>query len=179
MVNLVDPVTTTLPAWLAVLQELAPVLAFVIAALAIIPAWVAIAKNAKSNRQGHWWREVQWALDSAFSDNPAKQKAGIQVIDILSNEAWLGRHELLVLDSAWEQLLEQPGKPSDGTEPLRHKELTGPSSKAYPPDVRAAQAASNETRGTVQAEAAKLKLTLDERLRRETPDWVKALAKGQ
>ncbi|UIK88898.1 hypothetical protein [Arthrobacter polaris] len=74
MVDLAALVTASPADWMGGVQDVAQVLTLFIAAVAIIPAWVAIVKTTKSNRQGRWWNEVQWALDAAFSENAVKQK---------------------------------------------------------------------------------------------------------
>lgn len=187
MENFTSLVAATPADWIVGIQDVAPVLTLFIAAIAIIPAWVAIVKTTKSNRQGRWWSEVQWALDAAFSDNPVKQKAGIRTIFILSREKWLGQHELQVLDSAWEQSLVQ-----SATGGLRGKTSSPTRERRILPDWLQGEEAAPEggleatedgpvagsaADGEVQVEAAKLRVALDDRMERETPAWIKAKAK--
>lgn len=187
MENLTALVAATPAEWIVGIQDVAPVVTLFIAAIAIIPAWVAIVKTAKSNRQGRWWSEVQWALDAAFSENPVKQKAGIRTIFILSREKWLGQHELQVLDSAWEQSLVQSatgglrGRTSGPTPERRLLAEGTPGEEASPEAERNATdtdaVSASEADGEVQVEAAKLRVALDARMERETPTWIKARAK--
>ena len=170
MVDLAALVTASPADWMGGVQDVAQVLTLFIAAVAIIPAWVAIVKTTKSNRQGRWWNEVQWALDAAFSENAVKQKAGIRMIFILSREKWLGKHELQVLDSAWEQSLTQAAAVG-----LRGK-APGSTEEGFsaPEGLRGAESAPGSAApGEVQVEAAKLRVALDARMERETPAWIK------
>lgn len=90
-----------IPDWLLFVVDIAPVITLLVAVAAIIPAWVAIYRNGKSNRQGRWWSEAQWALDASFGQDLERKKAGIRLLKILATEKWLGEHELRVLDAAW------------------------------------------------------------------------------
>lgn len=187
MVDLTALVAAPSTGFIGGIRDAASVLTLLIAAVAIIPAWVTIVKTARSSKQGRWWSEVQWALDAVFSDNSVKQKAGIRTILILSREPWLGQHELEVLDAAWEQSLVQSatgGLRGDSAGPSQergsfHEGILGPD--AAPdgePDVTETDsAASREAKGKVQIEAAKLKVALDTRLARETPTWVQTKSK--
>lgn len=107
MIAFVTPVpvpaasATSLPGWLLNIVDIAPLITLLVAIAAIIPAWVAISRNGKSNRQGRWWSETQWALDASFGQDVERKKAGIRMLKILATEKWLGEHELQVLDAAW------------------------------------------------------------------------------
>ncbi|MDO5752087.1 hypothetical protein [Arthrobacter sp.] len=187
MVDLTALVAAPSTGFLGGIQDAAPALTLLIAAIAIIPAWITIVKSARSSKQGRWWSEVQWALDAVFSENTVKQKAGIRTILILSREKWLGQHELEVLDAAWEQSLVQSATgglrgeaPSLGQEREPFPEgIRGPDADANgePDAPEADSAASREAKGKVQIEAAKLKVALDARLARETPTWVQTKSK--
>lgn len=151
---------STFPDWLVEIATVAPVFTLLIAAAAIVPAWVAIFRNAASNRQAHWWSEAQWAMSACFSVNPDEQKAGLRMLGILATASWLGEHELEVLDAAYGR-------------PLR--EISSAHSIAVE-GVSPAQPLFTEAQREVQIEAAILKVALDGRLQRKTPQWVIDLA---
>ncbi len=98
---------TPFPSWLLDVVDIAPVITLLVAIAAIIPAWVAISRNGKSNRQGRWWSEAQWALDASFGKDLVRKQAGIRMLKILATEKWLGEHELRVLDAAWLRPIEE------------------------------------------------------------------------
>ncbi|MHA7247887.1 hypothetical protein [Arthrobacter tecti] len=60
-----------------------------------------------ADQKNQWWERVQWALDSAFSDTPERQAAGIAMIRVLSQAEWLTEEEIMLLDAAWQEELEE------------------------------------------------------------------------
>lgn len=173
---LLDPVRVLVPSgsgpeWWEVISALAPVAILLAAVITGVIGWktlghsqralaqeieddrLNLAQKALADQKNQWWERVQWALDAAFSNDPHRQAAGIAMIRVLSEPEWLTAEEILLLDAAWRDELE--GEP------------------AQPRGARSEESAAEER---VRAEAARLRVALDRRLGRPTPDWVKALA---
>lgn len=160
---------STFPGWLVEIATVAPVFTLLIAAAAIVPAWVAIFRNAASNRQAHWWSEAQWAMSACFSVNPDEQKAGLRMLGILATASWLGEHELEVLDAAY-------GRPLREITSARPPAVEGVLAEEIAPPQEATRPLFTETQHEVHLEAARLKVALDGRLQRKTPQWIMDLA---
>ncbi|MDQ0734657.1 hypothetical protein [Arthrobacter agilis] len=91
--------------WWEPLVAFAP---FVVALVALGALWQRSIADAKalSQRQtaddrSEWWRRTQWALDAAFSSDPARRKAGIGALRILAESSLATDEELAVLDAVW------------------------------------------------------------------------------
>jgi hypothetical protein len=117
-----------------------------------------LEQRALADQKAQWWERVQWALDAAFSGGPNRKAAGIAMVRVLSEPEWLTAEELLLLDAAWREGLEPEGAS---------------------PDSRGVRAQSSADEKRVQREAARLRVSLDQRLGRTSPDWVHALAEAK
>ncbi len=158
--------------WWEVVGALGPLVALVAAVLTGIIGWRSLRhsqqvleqeaeadrqeleQRALADRKSQWWERVQWALDAAFSGDLNRKAAGIAMVRVLSEPEWLTAEELLLLDAAWREGLE-------------------PEEPAQPRGVRG-EVNPSERRVTV--EAARLRVVLDRRLERATPEWVSAVA---
>lgn len=107
-------------------------------------------QKALADQKNQWWERVQWALDSAFFGDGNRKAAGIAMIRVLSEPEWLTKEELLLLDAAWREGLEAA-------------------------ENRGVRIQNNAEEDRVRVEAARLRIALDRRLDRPTPDWVKAV----
>lgn len=113
-----------------------------------------LEQRALADRKSQWWERVQWALDAAFSDDNVRKAAGIAMIRVLSQPQWLTAEELLLLDAAWRDELE-PEEPAQS---------------------RGVRGEVNPSERRVTVEAARLRVSLDRRLNRTSPEWVSVLA---
>ena len=115
-----------------------------------------LEQRALADQKAQWWERAQWALDAAFSTDLNRKAAGIAMVRVLSEPEWLTAEELLLLDAAWREGLE-PGE-------------TTPQSRG----VRVEKSEAER----VRHEAARLRVALDRRLSRTTPEWVHRSAGG-
>lgn len=104
-----DPIVVDLIAdgasWWEPWAALAP---FVVAVVALLALWQRSRADGKALAQRHtaddrseWWKRTQWALDSAFSNDTARSKAGIGALRILAESDLATAEELAVLDAVW------------------------------------------------------------------------------
>lgn len=70
-------------------------------------AAAAQSENALAALRSQWWTRVQWALDSALSDHPARQKAGNDMIRAFLREDRVPNSDIEALDAAWEDPLQR------------------------------------------------------------------------
>ena len=88
-----------------------------------------------------------------------RREAGLAMIRVLSEPKWLTKEEILLLDAAWREVL------AEGAD------------QPQPRSARASEDVSSaRPERPVKREAARLRVALDRRLSRSTPDWGKALA---
>ncbi|NJC21448.1 hypothetical protein BJ994_000524 [Arthrobacter pigmenti] len=76
-----------------------------------------LEQRALADQKNQWWERVQWALDSAFSDTPERQAAGIAMIRVLSQAEWLTEEEIMLLDAAWQEELDEDDEEMFAYEP--------------------------------------------------------------
>lgn len=112
-----------------------------------------LAQRSLADQKAQWWERVQWALDASFSGDTNRKAAGIAMVRVLSEPEWLTAEELLLLDAAWRE----------GLEPIA---------------ARGARIQSNAEDQRVRVEAARLRVALDQRLGRSTPQSIEQLAHG-
>lgn len=115
----------------------------------------ALEQKRRSDDRSEWWRRAQWALDRALDDQPSTKALGLVTLEVLAHSTLAHAEELKLFDAAWASV----NDPDDGERTiLGSKDMT-----------------LQERR--VHVAAARLRVTLDGRLGRITPDEVKALAK--
>lgn len=124
----------------------------------------ALAQKSEADSRSEWWRRTQWAMDRALDAEDDVKALGLAALSVLSESELAREEELRLLDVAWRSVTE-----SD--------ELIGASRsrrKAASAAETGAAVAAAEHR--VQAAAAKLRVILDRRLGRPTPQSVMDLA---
>lgn len=141
--------------WWEVLGALGPLAILLGAIVAAVIGGFTLRQRAQADNRSEWWRRAQWALDRALDDHPSTKALGLSTLEVLAHSTLAHTDELELFDAAWAAL----NGPDDGETRLLE-------SKGMTPQER-----------RVQIAAAKLRLTLDDRLGRVTPDEVKALAK--
>jgi hypothetical protein len=133
----------------------------------------ALRQKTEADSRAEWWRRVQWALDRALDQNEGTKALGLATLNVLAGSELAHTEELELFDAAWEHV---PGA-DDGDRSVsagspEHKDVRTRPSAASVPDGKVTAA---ERR--VKVAAARLRVTLDERLGRVTPSKTKALAK--
>lgn len=115
----------------------------------------ALAQKRRADDRSEWWRRSQWALDHALDDRPSAKALGLATLEILAHSTLARAEDLKLFDVAWASVT----NPDKGQTRLTESQDITPQERL------------------VLVSAARLRLTLDGRLGRETPDEVKALAK--
>lgn len=141
--------------WWEVLGALGPLAILLGAIVAAVVGGFTLRQRAQADDRSEWWNRAQWALDRALDDHPSTKVLGLATLEVLAHSTLAHTGELELFDAAWASL----NGPDDG-------EARSLDSRTMTPAER-----------RVQVAAAKLRLTLDGRLGRVTPDEVKALAK--
>jgi hypothetical protein len=188
--------------WWQTLAPYAPLLAAIIAAWI---AWQTLKERSRADNQAEWWRRAQWAIDSSLSTDPDQAEMGQKAIEVLGRSKLAAEEELELLKVATADPLEvfeaesalggvdtgsrvvdgAAGRPdNDGegemTAQASRRVTTSMTEKAPVPKsdgaapVRRRSSSSRDRR--VQIAAAKARVTLDRRLRVETPKWIIDLA---
>lgn len=65
------------------------------------------AENVQAELRSQWWSRVQWALDASLSSDPARQKAGNDMIRAFLTEDRVPNSDIEALDAAWEDPLKR------------------------------------------------------------------------
>lgn len=141
--------------WWEVLGALGPLAILLGAIVAAVIGGFTFRQRALADDRSEWWRRAQWALDRALDDHPSTKALGLATLEVLAHSTLAHADELKLFDAAWASL----NAPDDG-----ERTMLGSKDMALP-----------ERR--VQVAAARLRVTLDDRLGRVTPEEVKALAK--
>ena len=115
----------------------------------------ALEQKRRSDERSEWWTRAQWALDRALDDHPPTKALGLATLNVLGRSTLARTEELKLFDITWASVSSQGGR------------------QATPRAIT--EMAPQERR--VQVVSARLRVTLDGRLGRVTPDEVKALAK--
>lgn len=124
----------------------------------------ALAQKSDADSRSEWWRRTQWAMDRALDADDEVKALGLAALSVLSQSELAREEELRLLDVAWISVTE-----SD--------ELTGDSPSTRKAASAAKTSAAVAAAGNrVQAAAAKLRVVLDRRLGRPTPQSVIDLA---
>jgi hypothetical protein len=61
------------------------------------------AENALAALRTQWWARVQWALESTFSGDPTRQKAGTDMLAVFIGEERIPKIDIAALDAAWKR----------------------------------------------------------------------------
>ena len=122
-------------------------------------AWQTLRQRAIADDRAEWWKRTQWALDSALDRDEDTKALGLAALEVLARSELARNEELELLDIAWKSVNGHEEPPA-----LQH----------VPVKVSSPATASQHR---VQVAAARLRVTLDRRLGRPTPDQTKALAK--
>lgn len=173
------------PSVFGLVVGLAPYAAFLAAAAAAVIAWKnlkqqqrALADTTINAGRAQWWQRTQWALDAAASNNPAMNGYGAAMLDLLATSPMAQDEDTTLLDAVWK------GTPSGmRTQAIsdllaevhrRRKTVVGMQGPTAGPEPEDDDQLFAGLRREILA--ARLKVTLDERLKRETPPAVKSLA---
>lgn len=88
-------------------------------------AAAAQAENALAALRTQWWVRVQWALESTFSSDPTRQKAGTDMLAVFIGEERIPKIDIAALDAAWKRPMarralrlgiDTPERPADNNE---------------------------------------------------------------
>ena len=124
-------------------------------------AWQTLRQKAIADDRAEWWKRTQWALGSALDQDEDTQALGLATLGVLARSELARNEELELLDIAWKSVNGYEEAPA----PLRvPAKVSGPASASQ---------------HRVQVAAARLRVTLDRRLGRPTPDQTRALAKEE
>jgi hypothetical protein len=123
----------------------------------------ALAQKSDADSRSEWWRRTQWAMDRALAGEDDVKALGLAALSVLSQSELAREEELRLLDVAWKSVIETdedvqvlPARPNAAT------------------DRTSASTVASDQR--VQGAAARLRVALDRRLGRRTPDSTKDLA---
>ncbi|MBP2414802.1 hypothetical protein JOF48_003601 [Arthrobacter stackebrandtii] len=122
----------------------------------------ALEQKRRADDRSEWWRRAEWALDRALDGRPATRAVGLSTLQVLARSTLARAEELELFDTAWASVSD----PHSGSGGRDNEEPVRP--------VQALQPSPGERR--VQIAAARLQVTLDDRLGRTTPEQVRALA---
>ncbi len=147
--------------WWQIVAALAPVAVLVAAAVGAFMAWQTLRQRAIADDRAEWWKRTQWALDNALDQDEDTRALGLAALEVLAGSELARNEELELLDIAWNSVTgyEEP-----------------PAAQHVPVKVSSPATTSQHR---VQVAAARLRVTLDRRLGRPTPDQTSALAKEE
>ena len=133
----------------------------------------ALRQKTEADSRAEWWRRTQWALDRALDQDEGTKALGLATLNVLAGSELARTEELELFDAAWEYV---PGA-DDGDRTVSvgspgHKGVQTRPGAASAPDGKVTPAEQR-----VKVAAARLRVTLDERLGRVTPPQATALAK--
>jgi hypothetical protein len=146
-----DAVIVQQPEWWNVLEALGPLATLLAAAVAGFIAWQALKQRSLADRRSEWWSRAQWALDASLSADMERKATGLGVLALLAKSHLATDEEIEILATAAIRPLQEAALP-----------------KALP-----------ERDGEdhcVKTNAARLRMTTDQRLGKRTPEWVSDLA---
>ncbi|MCO4255717.1 hypothetical protein [Pseudarthrobacter cellobiosi] len=181
--------------WWVILAGLGPLAVLIAALLAFYINWRTLAQRTSADKtaldqkrdadeqslrqqteadsRAEWWRRTQWALDRALDQDQGTKALGLATLNVLAGSELARTEELELFDAAWEYV--PGGDDSDWTVSAgssEHKDVQARPNAASAPDGKVTPADYR-----VQVAAARLRVTLDERLGRVTPPQTTALAK--
>jgi hypothetical protein len=147
--------------WWQIVAALAPVAVLIAAAVGAFMAWQTLRQKAIADDRAEWWKRTQWALDSALDEDEDPRALGLAALEVLASSELARNEELELLDIAW-------------------KSVNGLEERLAPQHIPArASSPATASQHRVQVAAARLRVTLDRRLGRPTPDQTRALAKEE
>lgn len=76
--------------------------------LAFTAAMATLWQKIVSDRHTAWWLRAQWAIDQAFSDDPALRRVGSDAMEVLAADKRASPADLDVLDVALQAVLQRP-----------------------------------------------------------------------
>jgi hypothetical protein len=169
--------------WWQILGALGPLAVLLGAALAALIGWgtlrqrtaadaLALAQKREADDRAEWWKRTQWALDQAVDEDADSKTLGLAALAVLAHSELARREELELLDIAWKAVN------ADGHEQGRQMSARTPERK----EAHGARSASTPAAASghrVRVAAARLRVTLDERLGRPTPPKAQALAREE
>ncbi|WP_258060868.1 hypothetical protein [Arthrobacter sp. 4R501] len=132
----------------------------------------ALRQKTEADSRAEWWRRTQWALDRALDQDEGTKALGLATLNVLAGSELARAEELELFDAAWEYV--PGGDDSDWTVSAgspEHRDAHARANAASAPDRKVTPA-----KHRVQVAAARLRVTLDERLGRITPPQTTALA---
>jgi hypothetical protein len=147
--------------WWQIVAALAPVAVLIAAAVGAFMAWQTLRQKAIADDRAEWWKRTQWALDSALDEDEDTRALGLAALEVLASSELARNEELELLDIAWKSV-------NGFEEPLAPQHIPARASRP-----------ATASQHRVQVAAARLRVTLDRRLGRPTPDQTRALAKEE
>ncbi|MHA7288497.1 hypothetical protein ACX80V_02450 [Arthrobacter sp. MDT3-24] len=133
----------------------------------------ALRQKTEADSRAEWWRRTQWALDRALDEDKGTSALGLATLNVLARSELARTEELKLFDTAWENVAGgDNGGRTVGAGASEHRNVQPPRNAASTPAKKDAPAEHR-----LQVAAARLRVTLDERLGRLTPPQTKALAK--
>ena len=145
--------------WWQIVAALAPVAVLVAAAVGAFMAWQTLRQKAIADDRAEWWKRTQWALDNALDQDEDTRALGLAALEVLAGSELARNEEIELLDIAWKSVNGYEEAPAPLRAPAK---VSGP---------------ATASQHRVQVAAARLRVTLDRRLGRPTPDQTKTLAK--
>lgn len=133
----------------------------------------ALRQKTEADSRAEWWRRTQWALDRALDEDDETRALGLATLNVLAASELARTEELELFDAAWENVASgDSGDWAVSAGTSEHRQVQTPPNAASTPDGKV-----NPAGHRVQVAAARLRVTLDERLRRVSPPQIKTLAK--
>jgi hypothetical protein len=148
------------PEWWQILSALGPLAVLVAAIVAAVVGFLSLRQNTRADNRAEWWRRAQWALDASLSRSRSEAEMGQKAIDLLGRSELASREELALLKIGTEDAIRAADAASE--------------TRAVAPSQRPASVSAEDRK--VQIAAAKARVTLDQRLSEDTPDWIVALS---
>jgi hypothetical protein len=144
-----------------ILASLGPLAILLAALIAAFIGWRSMQTQAEAHRRSQWWERAEWALDAAMSSNMDRRVIGLGVLALLAESNLAGEEEARILQVASNDSLAQPVTILEDVE-------------AEPPSTRAAESSQQES---IRVQAARLRTVTDQKLGRQTPEWIVGLAR--
>jgi hypothetical protein len=135
----------------------------------------ALRQKTEADSRAEWRRRAQWALDRSLDDDDGTKALGLATLNVLAGSELARTEELELFDAAWENVAsDDSGDLTVGAGTPEPRQVQTPPNAASSPDRKVTPAGHR-----VQVAAARLRVTIDERLRRVSPPQTKTLAKDR
>ncbi|WP_271395481.1 hypothetical protein [Neomicrococcus lactis] len=87
--------------WLSLrnLSDIAPLATLLAVVIAFLSYRGTLKQKTQSDDRNAWWSRVQWALDSALSDDPQRRETGLVAIEHMHTSPWATSIDLALLRS--------------------------------------------------------------------------------